>query len=298
MNASPENIHIVAFYRFMDFEDYATYQSPLLDLCQEHAVKGTILLAKEGINATIAGSANGIERVLDYIREHLQLADLEVKLSFAAKNPFYRMKVRLKAEIIKMGNPEANPVQQVGKYVDAEDWNTLIKDPEVCLIDTRNDYEVRTGSFPNAVNPGTRFFSEFPAFVNQCLDPDTHKKVALFCTGGIRCEKATAYLLAKGFQKVYHLKGGVLKYLETVPREDNLWKGECFVFDNRVTVDHNLQQGSYDVCIICLQPITAKDKASPQYERGVSCPYCYNNPVAQRREQPAVTQKDNTSLTT
>lgn len=296
MNNLKENssdVHIAAFYHFMDFEDFAASQTPLFEWCQQHEVKGTILLAKEGINGTIAGSTIGVEAVLNYIRTHLKLPDLDVKRSFADENPFYRMKVRLKAEIIKISTPGVDPAQKVGEYVEAQDWNSLVKDPGVCLIDTRNDYEVRTGSFPNALNPDTRFFSEFPAFVDKHLDPDSHEKVALFCTGGIRCEKATSYLLQKGFQKVYHLKGGILKYLEKVPAEESLWEGECFVFDNRVTIDHDLKPGSYDLCIICLQPITAEDKASDEYQRGISCPYCYKDPVAKRRERSTVVQEKN-----
>ncbi|MBW4642885.1 MAG: rhodanese-related sulfurtransferase [Goleter apudmare HA4340-LM2] len=280
----PENIQVVAtFYKFVSLPDFAQLQEPLLCYCQEQGIKGTILLAREGINGTIAGSRQAIDSVLNFLRSDPRLADLEPKESSADTPPFERMKVRLKSEIVTLGLPEVDPSQQVGIYVSPDEWNDLISDPEVIVIDTRNDYEVNIGSFAGAQNPQTQSFREFPDYVHQHLDPSQHKKVAMFCTGGIRCEKASSFMLAQGFAEVYHLKGGILKYLAEVPAEESLWKGECFVFDERVAVSHGLEEGSYELCLSCGRPIAEEDKASPKYEAGISCPYCFDSLTEEKR---------------
>ena len=266
---------VCALYKFITLNDYQAVQPELLAFCQAHEVRGTLLLAEEGINGTIAASQTAIDNVLDYLQRDPRFEGLEYKLSFTDNNPFYRMKVKLKQEIVTLGVEGVNPNEQVGQYVEPKDWNDLISDPDVLLIDTRNDYEVAIGSFKGAENPATTAFREFPEYVDQQLDPQQTKKVAMFCTGGIRCEKATALMLKQGFEEVYHLKGGVLKYLEEVPQQDSLWQGECFVFDNRVAVNHDLEPGSYDMCHACRFPITDEDKASPKYQQGVSCPHCW-----------------------
>lgn len=265
---------VATFYKFVRLLDAAEKQSPLLLQCQSQGVKGTILLAEEGINGTIAGSRAAIDAVLSFLRSDPQLTDLEHKESFADVQPFDRLKVRLKAEIVTIGVPEADPNAQVGTYIDPHDWNAVISDPDVTVIDTRNEYEVSIGSFQGAENPHTRSFRQFPDYVRTHLDPAKQKKVALFCTGGIRCEKASAFMLAQGFEEVYHLKGGILKYLEDVPTDDSLWQGECFVFDQRVAVQHGLEAGTYEMCRSCGHPISETDKASPDYEDGIACPYC------------------------
>jgi UPF0176 protein len=267
---------VAALYKFVSLPDYQQLQQRLLNFCQQQGIKGTILLAAEGINGTIAGSRTGIDQVLGFLRSDTRLADLEHKESYTNTSPFEKMKVRLKKEIVTLGLPIVNPNEKVGKYVEPKEWNDLISDPEVTVIDTRNDYEVSIGTFKRAENPQTEIFREFPEFVSQNLDPKKHKKVALFCTGGIRCEKATSYMLSQGFEEVYHLKGGILKYLEEVPQEESLWEGECFVFDERVAVRHGLQEGSYELCFCCGHPIADEDKTSPQYEEGISCPHCFD----------------------
>jgi UPF0176 protein len=274
---------VAAFYKFVSLPDFAEKQETLLSHCVAHGVKGTILLAEEGINATIAGSPTAIDSVLSFLRSDPRLADLEPKESSTDAPPFERMKVRLKKEIVTLGMPEINPNQQVGTYVSPEDWNTLIADPEVLVIDTRNEYEVSIGTFQRAQNPQTRSFREFPEYVRDRLNPEDHKKVALFCTGGIRCEKASALMLNQGFQEVYHLQGGILKYLETVPSDESLWQGECFVFDQRTAVDHELAKGSYTECRSCGHPISEDDQASIHYKEGISCPYCIESLTEQKR---------------
>jgi len=269
------NIVVSALYKFATLEDYQALRKPLSDLMEDQQVKGTLLLAKEGINGTIAGDRDGIDAVLAWLRSDPRLADLQTKESYEQEMPFYRTKVKLKKEIVTMGVENIDPKKIVGTYVKPQDWNALISDPEVLLIDTRNDYEVQIGTFKHAANPQTETFREFPQYVKENLDPIKHKKVAMFCTGGIRCEKSTAYLKEQGFEDVYHLQGGVLKYLEEVPVEQSLWQGECFVFDNRVAVNHNLEKGQYDQCYACRYPITEADKLSAQYEAGVSCPHCH-----------------------
>jgi UPF0176 protein len=278
-----KNQVVAALYKFVSLPDFAEKQDPLLSYCQSQGIKGTILLAAEGINGTIAGSRQGVDSVLAFLRSDPRLADLEHKESYSQTQPFERLKVRLKAEIVTMGLPEVDPNQQVGTYVSPQEWNDLICDPEVIVIDTRNDYEVNIGTFKTAQNPQTKSFREFPEYVSKNLDPNQHKKVALFCTGGIRCEKASAFMLSQGFTEVYHLKGGILKYLESVPAEESLWEGECFVFDERVAVRHGLELGSHELCFCCGYPISEEDKASPQYEEGISCPHCFDSLTPEKR---------------
>jgi UPF0176 protein len=268
---------VAALYKFVALKDFRELREPLLDVCMDAGVRGTLLLATEGINGTIAGTRKGIDCVLDYLRSDPRLADLEHKESFDDHMPFYRMKVKLKREIVTMGVEGIDPNQRVGTYVEPQDWNALVEDPEVLLIDTRNDYECDIGTFRGALDPHTTNFREFPAYVRENLDPGKHKKVAMFCTGGIRCEKASAFMLKEGFEEVYHLQGGILKYLEEVPKQESTWEGECFVFDNRVAVDHDLNKGQYDQCHGCRHPITENDKLSDKYQKGVCCPHCYDD---------------------
>jgi UPF0176 protein len=275
MTVSSKRIVVCALYHFVRLDNYVDMQAPLLQLMKQEGVKGTLLLAAEGINGTIAGSREGIDAVLTWLRQDPRLEALDYKESFDDEIPFYRSKVKLKKEIVTMGVEGIDPNRKVGTHVEARDWNALISDPDVLLIDTRNSYEVQIGTFKNAVNPDTETFREFPAWVKANLDPGKNRKVAMFCTGGIRCEKSTAYLKEQGFDEVYHLKGGILKYLEEVPETDSLWEGECFVFDNRVAVNHALQKGDYDQCHACRLPITEADKQSELYEKGVSCPHCH-----------------------
>ena len=284
-------IVVAALYHFVRLENFEKLRQPLLDCMVSNEVKGTLLLANEGINGTIAGSRKGIDAVLNWIRQDQRLAGVDSKESYTDEAPFYRSKVKLKKEIVTMGVEGIDPLQVVGTYVKPEDWNALISDPNVILVDTRNDYEYNIGTFKNAINPNTETFREFPDYVKQNLDPKQHKKVAMFCTGGIRCEKSTAYLKEQGFNEVYHLQGGILKYLEQVPKEDTLWQGECFVFDNRVAVNHDLEKGQYDQCFACRYPITEADKLSPHYEQGVSCHHCYDHTTAEQRAHFAEREK-------
>jgi len=277
------SIVVVALYKFVDLPDFEALKIPLMDCCQAQKITGTLLLASEGINGTIAGSRAGIDAVLDYLRADARFSDLEHKESFTTKPPFIRLKIKLKKEIVTLGAANVNPNKAVGQYIEPEHWNALISDPEVILVDTRNNYEVEVGSFQGAINPQTTTFREFPDYVTQHLSPKKPKKVAMFCTGGIRCEKASAYLLEQGFQEVYHLKGGILKYLETIPEAQSLWQGDCFVFDERVTVTHGLQQGIYDQCYGCRSPISEQDKQSPAYQKGVSCPKCINDLTPEKK---------------
>ncbi len=277
MNAASTNsVVVAALYRFADFPDFSRFRAPLQALMLKHDVRGTVLLAAEGINGTIAGSREGIDAVLNCLRADSRFSGLQAKESFVDTNPFYRTKVKLKKEIVTMGVENIDPKQIVGTYVAPRDWNALISDPDVLLLDTRNEYEVEIGTFENAVNPHTTTFREFPEYVAQHLDPGKHKKIAMFCTGGIRCEKSTAFLKQHGFSEVYHLQGGILKYLEEVPESESKWHGECFVFDNRVTVNHRLERGNYDQCHACRMPITEADKQSEYYEKGISCHYCFD----------------------
>lgn len=276
-------IVVCALYKFVTLNDYQDLRLPLHNEMEKLDIRGTLLLANEGINGTVAGSNDGINRLLTWLKADDRLADIDYKLSFTDNMPFNRTKVKLKKEIVTMGIEGIDPKQVVGTYVDPLEWNALISDPDVILIDTRNDYEFTVGTFRNAINPKTESFREFPEYVKNNLNPEQHKKVAMFCTGGIRCEKSTAYLKEQGFENVYHLKGGILKYLEIVPEEQTLWDGECFVFDDRITVNLQLEKGQYDQCNACRLPITEADKASPNYEQGVSCPHCYDKvTVAQK----------------
>jgi UPF0176 protein len=267
---------VAALYRFVRLDDYESMREPLLNFCTERGVKGTLLLAHEGVNGTISGSETAIDDVLSYLRSDDRLSDLDCKFSYHEERPFLRMKVKLKREIVTMGLEDIDPNQSVGRYASPVEWNELIDDPECLVIDTRNDYEVEIGSFRGAINPGTKSFRDFPAWVDENLDPQKHKKVAMFCTGGIRCEKSTSLLVSKGFDDVWHLKGGILNYLEETPESSTRWEGECFVFDNRVAVNHQLEKGQYDQCFACRFPLDDAQKQSPLYVPGVSCPRCHD----------------------
>jgi UPF0176 protein len=265
---------VAALYHFTRFPDPAALRGPLLALCTESGVKGSLLLAPEGINGTIAGPRQGLDAVLAHIRALPGCAALDHKESPADTMPFGRIKVRLKREIVTMGQPDVDPTARTGHYVAAQDWNALIADPDTVVIDTRNDYEVSIGTFTGAVDPGTRSFSEFPAWWQANKAQFTGKRIAMFCTGGIRCEKSTNYLLGQGEAEVYHLKGGILKYLEQVPQSESLWQGECFVFDDRVSVGHGLIPGGLGSCGACRRPVTPEDRLHAAFEDGVCCPAC------------------------
>ena len=285
------DILVAALYKFTQLDNFSALREPLLDYCMAQGIRGTLLLAKEGINGTIAGAPEGIHRVLSWLRADERINGFDVKFSHDDAMPFYRMKVKLKKEIVTMGIEGIDPNRLVGNYVEPADWNQLISDPDVTVLDTRNQYEVDIGSFAGAIDPKTETFREFPGYVKNNLDPKTNKKVAMFCTGGIRCEKSTAYLLEQGFEEVYHLKGGILKYLEEVPESQSLWQGECFVFDNRVAVKHDLSAGSYDQCHGCRHPITEEQKQSPQYRKGVHCPLCYGKLTNEQKQRFSERQK-------
>ena len=284
-----------ALYKFVSLPNYAALRANIHAACEAHAIKGTILLASEGINGTIAGLPDDVHNVLHFLRSDPQFngafADLEHKESYADTHPFYRMKVKLKKEIVTLGVQGVSPTKKVGKYVKPEDWNALISDPEVILIDTRNDYEVDIGTFKGAIDPRTTTFREFPAYVAKTLDKTKHKKVAMFCTGGIRCEKASSYMMDQGFDEVYHLQGGILKYLENIAEKDSLWQGECFVFDQRVAVKHGLQVGDYDQCYACRHPLSTEEMQSEQYTPGISCPHCYDKTSEQKKAALTERQK-------
>lgn len=284
LSAAPAFV-VCALYKFVALNHYQSLREPLLAEMKRLQVRGTLLLASEGINGTVAGSRQGIDQLLVWLRREPAFGDIDSKESYTDIAPFLRTKVKLKKEIVTMGVEGIDPQRVVGTYVGPQQWNQLISDPDVLLVDTRNDYEVQVGTFKNAVNPATESFREFPAYVSNHLDVGKHKKVAMFCTGGIRCEKSTAYLKEQGFDEVYHLKGGILKYLEEVPQQDSLWQGECFVFDDRVTVDHQLQKGSYDQCHACRLPITEHDKTSEHYQQGVSCAYCFDKTSPEQRQR-------------
>ena len=290
-NTSADSVVVAALYRFVALPDFEDLRQPLLDLMIDSEVKGTLLLASEGINGTIAGSRAGIDRVLAWLQRDARFTGLEAKESFVDEMPFYRTKVKLKREIVTMGVDNIDPNDIVGTYVEPRDWNALISDPDVLVLDTRNDYEVEIGSFEHAVNPKTASFRELPDYVAEHLDSTVHKKVAMFCTGGIRCEKSTAFLKQQGFDEVYHLKGGILKYLEEVPEADSKWQGECFVFDNRVTVNHQLEKGHYDQCHACRRPITEEDKLSPQYQKGISCHRCHDQQTQRQKQRYSEREK-------
>ena len=282
---------VAALYHFTRLHDYEQLKAPLQDMCDLLGIKGTLLLAYEGINGTVAGSDAAIAELLTFLRADPRLSYLDHKESRAAKMPFLRMKVRLKREIVTMGVEGVDPNDVVGTYVDPENWNALISDPDVVLIDTRNDYEVEIGTFKGALNPDTQTFREFPDWVEKNRGKLSKPKVAMFCTGGIRCEKASSFMKQNGFDDVYHLKGGILKYLETQAEESSLWEGDCFVFDQRVAVKHGLAESDYDQCFACRFPITQQEKQSPDYVKGVSCPRCIDKTTPQQRDRFAQRQK-------
>ena len=282
---------VTAFYKFADLPDFESRRSSLMACAQANDVLGTILLAREGVNGTIAGTQDGVNAVIDHIRSFPGCDDMEWKTSIAQDPPFHRMKVRLKKEIVTLGVPDLAPHLSHERYVPPEDWNTLISDPETLVIDTRNDYEVSIGTFEGAINPETPSFRDFPKWFREFRKNRDVKKVAMFCTGGIRCEKSVAYLRSEGIEDVAHLQGGILKYLETIPEDESLWRGECFVFDERVSVGHDLLPGSYDMCHACRMPIDENDKASPHYRPGVSCPHCINLTTEEQRKGFAERQK-------
>jgi len=275
---------VAAFYKFVELADIAELRGPLQQRCEDLGLLGTILLANEGINGTISGLPKKVQRLFERLREDPRFEDLHYKESWAAEQPFYRMRVRLKKEIVSLGVEGVDPRRKVGQYVSPQEWNSLISRDDVRLVDTRNHYEYHLGSFEGAEDPNTASFRDFPEWVSQHLDPQKDRNVAMFCTGGIRCEKATSYLLDLGFENVYHLDGGILNYLETVEPENSLWKGDCFVFDNRVTVDHDLEEGDYEMCPACRMPLAPEDLESPLFELHVSCPRCYGRITEAKRE--------------
>ena len=284
-----------AMYHFVSLPHFESLREPLLQFCLSRDIKGTLLLASEGINGTVAGPEKSILELLNYLKTDPlfegNFKGLGHKESWSDKHPFYRMKVKLKKEIVTLGVPGVSPTKVVGKYVKPQDWNKIISDPEVVLIDTRNDYEYAIGTFKNAINPKTTTFREFPEYVKTHFDPKKHKKVAMFCTGGIRCEKASSYMMNEGFDEVYHLEGGILKYLEEIKREESLWQGECFVFDQRVAIKHGLEVGSYDQCYACRHPLSKIDLESEKYTPGISCPHCYSRHTSKKLEALTERQK-------
>lgn len=284
---------VAALYQFVELPDFREFRDPLLTECIAAGLTGTLLLAEEGINGTVAGSHEGIDALRAFLDADGRFDRLEYKESLVDPEgePFFRMKVKLKREIVTLGVPGISPKMKVGRYVEPEDWNELITDPDTVVIDTRNDYEYEVGTFRGAVNPQTTSFREFPEWVKTNLDPNRVKKVAMFCTGGIRCEKSTSYLLDQGFEEVYHLRGGILNYFERVPPEATTWEGECFVFDNRVTVNHHLEPGAYDQCHACRRPITADDTLRPEYQLGVQCHRCCDEHTEAQRARFAMRQR-------
>ena len=291
MTNKPSPVRVAALYKFARLQDRETVRDQLAQLCSSAGVKGTLLLAHEGINGTIAGYDEAIDRVLGYIHGIPGFRDLEAKFSAAETMPFHRMKVRVKREIVTMGLPDIDPMKGTGHYVSPHDWNELISDPETIVIDTRNDYEVAVGSFAGAIDPKTASFRDFPAWFRaereRLLGGTKRPKIAMYCTGGIRCEKSTAFLKSEGIEDVYHLEGGILKYLEAVPTDQSLWEGECFVFDQRVSVCHGLEPGTHVLCHACRRPVSAEDRASPLYVAGVSCPACHSERTDAQRAKYA-----------
>jgi UPF0176 protein len=285
------NYLVAALYKFAAFPDFRDWQTPVQDVCEANDVKGTLLLASEGINGTIAGPEAGIHVVLDFLHTIGPISGFVHKESWATDAPFLRMKVRLKKEIVTMGVEGIDPNQTVGTYVKPSDWNALISDPDTVVIDTRNDYEVAIGTFKGAVDPKTKSFREFPTWAADNRDLLKKPRVAMFCTGGIRCEKSTAFMKEQGYDEVYHLEGGILKYLEEVPEDESLWEGDCFVFDERVSVRHGLEEGDYDMCRACRRPISEEEKALPQFVEGVSCPYCHTETTPEQKARFAERQK-------
>ena len=284
MNITNDSFIIAALYKFVRLPDFRELRQPLLQRCLDLRLKGTFLLAPEGINGAVAGSREGVDGILDYLRAEPRFAGIMHKESCTAECPFHRMKVKLKQEIVSLGVEGVDPQNLGGKYVQPEDWNTEISRPDTLVLDVRNEYESGIGGFKNAVASHTGTFREFPEYMQQNLNPAEHSRVAMFCTGGIRCEKASSYLLSRGFREVLQLQGGILNYLEKIDRKDSLWEGECFVFDSRVAVNHDLGEGDYEQCFACRRPITDKDMASEKYQPGVSCPHCHDDLTpAQRR---------------
>jgi UPF0176 protein len=280
-----------ALYKFVALPNYGSIRHPLLKIMTDNQVFGTLLLASEGINGTISGTRASIDTVLHWLAQQPGLDNIDTKESIDDNIPFYRTKVKLKKEIVTMGVEGIDPNQVVGTYVKPADWNALISDPDVLVVDTRNNYEVEIGTFKDAVNPNTTSFREFPAWATENIEPDKTKKIAMFCTGGIRCEKSTAYMKEQGFDEVYHLEGGILKYLEEVPKEQTLWQGECFVFDNRVAVDQDLKRGSYDQCHACRMPITEQEKTLDTYQEGLSCHHCFGTLTEEQKQRFSQRQK-------
>jgi UPF0176 protein len=285
---------VATFYRFTKLPDSADWQTRLEAECKTHEVNGTIILATEGLNATVAGSKTGIAALLEFIRRDARFAGMPHRECETERETFHRLRIIIRPEIVTLGDPSVNPNDAAGEYVPPEDWNQLISDPEVLLIDTRNDYEVELGTFKNAINPDTAAFGEWEAFVQKNLNGDKQQKVAMFCTGGIRCEKASAHLLKEGFENVYHLQGGILKYLQETKPEESLWEGECFVFDHRVTVVHGLERGTCEICFGCRWPLTPEDLADPAYEPGICCPRCIDTLTPELRARREERQRQQT----
>jgi UPF0176 protein len=286
-------ILVAALYKFVEINDLLSLQDNLYNICEENNIMGTILIADEGINGTISGKHNEIKETISTLMSDSRFSNIEIKYSSTDKQPFHRMKVRLKKEIVTIGLPEINPNKKVGKYVKPEDWNELISDPNVVVIDTRNKYETKIGSFQNALDPETSSFREFPDWVKKFKNSEdnNNKKIAMFCTGGIRCEKASSLMKEEGFEDVYHLQGGILKYLETVDKENSLWNGECFVFDQRVCLTDELEVGSYKMCFACRMPITEEEMLNEKYIEGISCIYCYDKTTKEKKERFGSRQK-------
>ena len=280
-------ILVAALYKFVEIDDLLSLQSNLYEICEKNNIMGTILIANEGINGTISGKNNEINQTISLLKSDKRFANIEIKYSSTNKQPFHRMKVRLKKEIVTIGLPEINPNKKVGTYVKPEDWNDLISDPNVIVIDTRNKYETKIGSFQNALDPETSSFREFPDWVKKFKSSkeNANKKIAMFCTGGIRCEKASSLMKEEGFEDVYHLQGGILKYLETIDKENSLWNGECFVFDQRVCLTDELEVGSYKMCFACRMPITHEEMQNEKYIEGISCIYCYDKTTKEKKER-------------
>lgn len=285
---------VTALYKFVDLPDYKDLQPIVRKLCDNSNALGTVLLAKEGINGTICATEHGMTAILEWLSREPRFKSLSLKFSFTAEQIFLRMKVRIKSEIVTMGMPQINPARQTGTYVDADEWNKLISDPEVMVVDTRNTYETAIGMFKGAIDPGTKNFRDFPGWAQTLASADDAtrpKKLAMYCTGGIRCEKASALMQDLGFKEVYHLKGGILKYLEDTPNADSKWTGECFVFDDRVAVDHNLKPGTYSMCNACRTPLSKSNLTHPDYENGISCHHCKSSQDPHRTERFAERQK-------
>ena len=275
-------VAILSFYKFVDLDGLPEIKESLLSFCGKNSIDGTFILASEGINATVAGPREGVEGLIAYLESDTRLSGAQYKLTYNEKSPFHRLKVKFKKELVPMGIDGVRPQRLSGQRVPPEQWNELISRPDVLLIDTRNDYENRVGTFRGAVNPETAHFREFPEYVRENLDPEEQKEVAMFCTGGIRCEKATSYLLRRGFKRVYQLEGGVLSYLERIPSEQSLWEGECFVFDDRTSVSHSLSRGTWSTCRNCRAPVSPEDRESEMFREGISCPHCHSKLTPER----------------